>query len=42
MNRWGNGITQLLHGQMSPLLIKNKAKMKAIEELKTKVQIVKG
>ena len=38
MNRWGNGMTQLLHGQMSPLLIKNKAMMKAIEELKTKVE----
>jgi len=38
MNRWGEGMTNLLHGQLSPLLVKNKAMMVVFKELKGKIE----
>ena len=38
VSRWAEGMNHLLHGQLSPLLIKNKSMVKSFMELKNKVQ----
>jgi hypothetical protein len=38
VSQWGEGMTVLLHGHLSPLLIKNKAMMTAFSRIKEKVE----